>query len=156
MWHPSNDVLGTQGCLSNMIWNHSHCNPPGQCCTENNFPLSWKPIPITKKNNKNKQHHVLNNFQGRVFLSCLHFATNLGSGNKKKSPGHKLSKLQIFGKGIVLISLEALNKLENLGDPREPINPRVLNTKVFYQQTMRWFRACPNTTTIGTWDNEAQ
>lgn len=85
-----------------------------------------KTNPYHEKIKQNKQHHVLNNFQGRVFLSCLHSSTNFG-----ESPGHKLSKLQIFGKDIVLILLEVLYNLENLGDPRDPINPKVPNIKPF-------------------------
>ena len=125
----------------------------GNVALKNNIPLSWKPIPTTKRLNKTNNTMFCIIFKvGPSFLAYI-LPPILGSGNKK-SPGHKLPKLQTFGTAIVLILLEALNKLESLGDPREPINPKVFTTKLFYQQTTRWFRACPNTTTIGTWDNE--
>lgn len=69
---------------------------------------------------------------GSSFLAYI-LPLFLGSGNN--SPGHKLLKLQFFGTKIVLILLEVLYNLKNVGDPREPINPKVLNTKLFSQHT---------------------
>ena len=139
MWHPSNisnDVMGTQGCLfatwcEEVIVTAVHSD---NVALKKNFPLSWKPIPTTKRLNKTNNTMFWIIFKiGSSFLAYI-LPPILGSGNK--SPGHTLSKLQIFGTAIILILLEVFNKLESLGDRREPINPKVLNTKLFYQQTM--------------------
>ena len=48
-------------------------------------------------------------------------------------------KSQIFGTEIVLILLEVLTNLENLGDPQEPINKSkdILKTKLFTSLVLR-------------------
>lgn len=92
----------------NMIWNHSHCNPLGQCCTEKQLPFTHEnqSLPRKRTTKTNNTMFWIIFKVGSSFLAYI-LPPILGPGNK--SPGHKLPKLQIFGKDIVLISLEALN-----------------------------------------------
>ena len=107
--------MGTQGCLfatwcEEVIVTAVHSD---NVALKKNFPLSWKPIPTTKRLNKTNNTTFWIIFKiGSSFLAYI-LPPILGSGNK--SPGHTLSKLQIFGTAIILILLEVFNKLESLG-----------------------------------------